>query len=472
MGRAARPAAGKSALTVRRLSGRTRLAAPGVALAAALLGAACASMGMPPGGPVDKRPPQLISVSPDSNALQVKAREVVFRFDKVVSERPRGAATLEQLVVVSPSDGPASVDWRRRSIAVRPRKGWRQNTAYTVTILPGLSDLFGNALANSIQLAFSTGSELPRGAVRGLAFDWIAQRVAVDARVEAVTAADTNLRYVATTDSTGRFALTGLPAGAFRVRVFADQNRNGVLDARELWDSITVAVTDSARREFYLFQHDSIGPRIAAVEVRDSASLRVRLDKGLLPTSQVDTKSFSLRRVKDSSAIAIIRAVPAAEYDSLATTRARFVKDSLTRADTSKAGRDALSRSDSLRLAAARDSTAEAQIAARRAARDTTRREPLPKPGRPAPLVELVLDLAEPLGVQQQLRLTVRNLTSLSGVTRSSERVFSRRPPPKDTAVSGKRGATPPKGGAAPAPTAKISPTDSTRVTPRKPELP
>jgi hypothetical protein len=326
------------------------------------------------------------------------------------------------------------------------------------------------SLNKSVQLAFSTGGDIPHGAVRGIAFDWIAQRVAIGARVEAVTGSDTSFRYISATDSTGRFALVGLPPGNFRLRVYVDQNRNGTLDSREIWDSVTVAVADSAHRDLYLFPHDSIGPRIATVEVRDSVSLRVRFDKGLAASSSVDARTFSLRRVKDSSAIVITRAVPAAEYDSLAARRTQFVRDSTARADTSKTGRAALARSDSVRLAARNDSIAQAQIAARRAARDTVKREPLPKPGRPAPRVEFVLDLGEPLVVQQPLLLSARDLTSLSGVTRSSERVFSRRPPPRDTTAT-KRGVTPPKA-RTPAPPAKVPAADSARAAPRKPASP
>ena len=430
------------------MKGRTRLAALASSFVVAIGAASCASMGTPPGGTVDKVPPALLSVSPDSNALQVRAKEVVFRFDKVISERPRGAPTLDQLVVISPSDGPSVVDWRRRSLAVRPRKGWRPSTAYTVTILPGLTDLFGNSLNKRIQVAFATGGVLPHGALRGVAFDWMAQRVAVDARVEAVTGTDTSFRYLSSTDSLGRFTLAGLPPGSFRVRVYVDQNRNGALDARELWDSVTTDVADSSRHEFYLFVHDTIGPRISQVEVRDSVSLRVRFDKGLAASSRVDSSTFSLRRVKDSSLIVIRRALPAGQYDSTAVRRTQFVKDSAARADTSRAGRAAAARTDSLRAAARSDSIAQAQIAARRAARDTVKREPPPTPGRPAPRLEFVLDLAEPLVVQQQLLLTARDVTSLSGVTRTTERAFSRRPPPKDTTAktpAAKRGAIPPK---------------------------
>ncbi len=410
-------------------------------------------MGMPPGGPADKVPPILVGVTPDTFALRVKSKEVVFRFNKVISERPRGAQTLDQLVVISPSDGAPNVDWRRQSLAIRPRKGWRANTAYTVTILPGLTDLFGNSLDKALHVTFSTGNEMPRAAVRGIAFDWSAQRVAADARVEAITGADTNFRYLAAADSTGRFALTGMPAATYRVRVYLDQNRNRILDPRELWDSTTIALADSARSDFYLFLHDSIGPRLAMVEVRDSVSLRVRFDKGLAPGSRADAATFTLQRTKDSSKIVVTRAVPAAQYDSLAGRRKRFVDDSVARADTSTTGRAAVARTDSTRAAARNDSIAQAQIAARRAARDTVKREPLPKPARAAPLSEFVLDLAEPLVPQQQLRLVAHDLTSVSGVTRSSERVFTRRPPPKDsTAAPGTRPGTRPgtKPGAAP----------------------
>ena len=48
--------------------------------------AACASMQAPPGGELTKTPPKLVVVTPDTNARDSKAREVVFRFDKVIYE--------------------------------------------------------------------------------------------------------------------------------------------------------------------------------------------------------------------------------------------------------------------------------------------------------------------------------------------------------------------------------------------------
>ncbi|HRQ78451.1 MAG TPA: hypothetical protein PLY94_07610, partial [Gemmatimonadaceae bacterium] len=57
--------------------------------------AACASQGMPPGGPPDAEIPQIVQLLPDTNAVNVRVPAVVLRFDEVVNERsaatpPRG----------------------------------------------------------------------------------------------------------------------------------------------------------------------------------------------------------------------------------------------------------------------------------------------------------------------------------------------------------------------------------------------
>src|SRR5215207_8511048 len=112
------------------------------ALLAVALG--CASQGAPPGGAPDSTPPEVLHITPDTGAVNVKPARVVFRFDEVVSERPQGATSLRDLFIISPRQGEPDVDWRRDAITVRARRGWRANTVYTVTMLPGLTDLRGN----------------------------------------------------------------------------------------------------------------------------------------------------------------------------------------------------------------------------------------------------------------------------------------------------------------------------------------
>ncbi len=146
---------GQSADVVRRL----------VALVVcATVSVACANLGTPPGGPERITPPELLSVTPDSGAVNVRPRNVVFQFDVVVSDRGGASGDLDDLFLVSPSDGRPRVRWRRSRIEVRPRRGFRPNTAYSVTLLPGpRRPARQRRLQTGRTVVFSTGPSDPRG---------------------------------------------------------------------------------------------------------------------------------------------------------------------------------------------------------------------------------------------------------------------------------------------------------------------
>lgn len=403
----------------------------------ALLAAACASMQAPTGGTLTKIPPKLVVVTPDTNARNSTAREVVFRFDKVIYEGTRGS--LEKLVVISPSEGDPIVEWRREAIVVRPKKGFRANTAFTVTLLPGLTDLQSNRAATSFQTVFATGATIPSGALRGVAFDWIGQKAIPSARVEATMPGDTAFRWQSAADSLGRFVLPNLPAGQLAIRVYVDQNSNRQLDRRELFDSVTLTLADSARRDFYMFAHDTLGPRLDLVTVVDSQTVRVKFDPPVLPGSVIDSSSFIATRMKDTTRLAIRRVTLATTFDSSAIIRQKFVTDSAARVDTTVAGRQRRATEDSLRAANVRDSISRAQVAAIRAARDTAKKEIAPKPGRSAPPTEWVIELLQPLESASITRLQsvdVKGLTSAVR-TKGTQRDFSwRRPEKKDSTAA------------------------------------
>jgi hypothetical protein len=423
--------------------GRFPLGLTTLALATAL-SAACASEGMPPGGPIDKTPPKLLTVSPESGSVHVGSKQVVtFRFDEVIGERTRDGGALDLAVIVSPSEGAPSVDWHRTYISVRSHKGWRPDVAYTVTILPGLQDLSGNVTRKAPQTVFSTGTVIPHAEVSGVAFDWAAQRVASGARIEAMIGKDTALKFTAVADSTGRFVMTTLPPGQLLLRAYVDANRNRALDSRESWDSASVSLTDTASREFYLFAHDTIGPSITDATPIDSVTLRVRFDRPLLPGAPIEASQFSLKMRDtsrtDSVPIAVRRVSSAARYDTLAQQRKLFVLDSTMRADTSAAGRRAVARKDSLVRAAQLDSASAAQVAAVKASRDTTKVVVLPKPSRPAPLSEFILELASPLPYDMFGTLSVSNAVGLTGHVHHparSKQLVLRKPAPKDSTAA------------------------------------
>jgi hypothetical protein len=237
---------------------------------------ACASPGTPPGGPVDTVAPRLLAVSPESGAVRTAPRAVIFRFDEVVSERPIGVAGLANLFLISPQEGTPVVDWSRSEVSVRPRRGWRPNTTYTVTLLPGITDLRGNASTEQHVMVFSTGAEIPQTRITGTAWDWVAAAPARGALVQAIT--PDSLVYATAADTTGEFTLAYLPVGQYLLQAFIDDNRNRALDPRERFDTTTVVLRDTVSRDFFAAVRDSVPPRITAVSVLDSVTLQVAFD--------------------------------------------------------------------------------------------------------------------------------------------------------------------------------------------------
>jgi hypothetical protein len=414
---------------------------------------ACASEQFPPGGPERHAPPKLLETIPETNAVNVKTNRAVFRFDEVVSELPSGLEHLDQLFLVSPSQrkSPVSAAWHRTHISLSPHGGFRPNTTYTITMLPGLTDLRGNTAKNGFTLTFSTGPTIPATVVRGVVFDWVKGTTAPKAMVEAWAPPDTMTIWVAVADSNGRFTLPHLPSGRYTVRGYIDQNNDRKLQTRELWDSAGVNLTDSANVELLTFLHDTIGPRISEARIVDSVTLRLTFDKGVDVSQPITPALFTLK-AKDSTVVPIVVAVSGRTYDSILTARQRVREDSVLRADSAK------------RAAAggvgARDTAAQrARNFQRQARRDSAALARQLKPSRPSPVTDAVLTLGVPLKPGAFYRVTAIGLRNLLGHPRTSFLVFTT-PKPDTTKADSLHGRRPSR----PAPRGRGShpPRDST----------
>ena len=377
-------------------------------LIALLLGGVigCASIGATPGGPLRTTPPTLVKVTPDSGATDVKDKSVIFEFDVVVSDRGPGGE-LGNLFLLSPAEGAAHVDWKRNRIEVRPRKPFRPNTAYAVTMLPGISDQRGNVLKTSRTIVFSTGPTIPPYAVYGRVFDWMSERVAGRAIVEAIRHPD-SLPYVGVSDSTGQFAVGPLDEGSYTVRGFIDNNNNRALDPGEPWDSVSIAVHGTSPfLELLLAPRDTTPPRLLTVNASDSVTFVASFDHPLDPSLPLSPPPIRVLNA-DSTALRIASVTTRATFDSI--QRARLDSIALHEV-TARAGGDTTRRPIT------------------RA--DTTRLVPQPsaamKPSRPAPPKDLVvrLDPATPMRPNASYRIIAVNVRGLLGPPRTSDRVIT-----------------------------------------------
>jgi hypothetical protein len=405
------------------------------AVVAALCG--CAQPMPPPGGPPDTAVPKLLKTEPESGAVNVRPKSIVLTFDEVIAERGGGgggsgggANGMASFVVLSPVSGETMVGWSRDQLIVRPTKGFRPNAVYTLTLLPGISDLRNNTVKQGRTIVFATGPEIPDTRITGQAFDWVKAQPIAKGFVEAVRVADSTV-YVGVTDSIGRFSLEHVPPGDYRVVAVLDANGNRKRDGREAYDSAAVRLTDSARVELLAFVHDTLGPRVSQLALKDSVTLQLTFDQPLLPSLALTPALFSMVGA-DSSSIPVARVLTVPVADSLAKAEAAQRADSLARADTSaaaRAKRDSAAKAPTPAKAPGAGLPATAVLdTARTPARgglkaDSVKAAP-PKPSKPSPLSDLVLKLERPLSPATRYGLRLSGVQGLLGASRASERFF------------------------------------------------
>jgi len=320
--------------------------------------------------------------------------------------------TLADLFLISPRDGVPNVAWHRSTVDVKPSRGFRPNTVYTITMLLGTTDLRGNVRNTGKMIVFSTGPQIPASRLTGVVFNWVSGSVAQHAFVEARPATDTSTDFVAAGDSTGAFVFANLAPGLYKIRGFTDENNNKGLDAHEAWDTATVSLTDSAHVELFAFPHDSVAPRLTEVGIRDSVTLELIFDRAIDPNQRLTPDMIDIKR-SDSSQVAVL--------------------------SVAKGG----------------------------AMGDTTAAIAGPRPTRPTPSSSLLVRLAVPLRQATTLRIRALGIRSLDGIARTSERAALVDPnPPARTPP-----AVPPPG-APTTPPPKTRPPTTPRPTPPPPPPP
>ena len=381
-----------------------------IALAAASLfasvGTACANRGaQPPGGPEDREPPRVARVTPDSGSTSQRPGAVEFRFDETVSDRP-SRGELNQYFLISPSDGDPRVSWHRSRVTVRPRRAFRPNTAYTITLLPGLADLRGNTMTEGAVTVFSTGPDFPRFGIVGRIFDWASEHPAPGALIQAISHPD-SVVYLATSDSLGAFSIGPFGPGRYTLRGILDRNNNRALDAGEAWDSTTFVITVSRpTAELLAIPRDTIPPRISEATAADSTTIRLTFDRPINPAQTLTPALFRIQRA-DSTTLTIAEVVG---------SRAA------ARADSSAPG--------------APPSVVPLPPANAPARAPAVPLPPSPRPSRPAPETGVVLKVASPTRLEAgaTYRATALEIQNLLGRPGTSARTFTApRPTPRDS---------------------------------------
>jgi len=366
---------------------------------------------------------------------------VRFFFDERISEQI-GDGGLESAVTVSPRTGDVRVSRSGDAISVQLEGGFRPGLVYRVTLLPVVTDLFGNRTTQPFEVVFSTGGDPDVTAtLAGEVWDRLSGQGVNGAVVQAV--GRDSLVNIAQADRQGVFAFRYLPPGDFVVTAFQDNDRDRTPGARESNGSVSTSLVagDTAVVEIPILAPDTTPAVLGAARALDSVTIVVDFDDFLDPGASADQVGVRLTR-EDGDAPLVARLLHEREYgeyvDQVADSFARL--DSIDAAAARAVAPVQLpdSAADSLAAAPAPDSAVQVPAPTRRAAppRLTGSTGNRGQSGRSRPARRLVGLLDGPLvpEVEYTLRATsVVNINGLAGGGGEVTLVCEPPPPPSDS---------------------------------------
>ena len=264
---------------------------------------ACARQGFPPGGPVDRTPPQIVRTYPEQGAVRVPLDATI---EIEFSERVR-PGTVEDVLFLSPAPlEPLKLKWKGKRLLIHVPGGLRPARTYVLTIGAGARDLRNNMMRESVLLAFSTGDSLDRGRIGGSV--WSAEGRATGVLVAAY---DLNERpqpdpardgadYFSQTGEDGRFTLGFLRRSRYRVFAWEDRDANRLWSVGEEAIGVPwrdVSLLDSLSCDGVLLRLaalDTVAPRPVDARSPDSRHVDIRLSERADAERSADWSAFVL----------------------------------------------------------------------------------------------------------------------------------------------------------------------------------
>lgn len=226
-------------------------------VAAALLLAACASIGRPEGGPRDMTPPVMVSSTPAPGSVNVSNGRIDIIFDENITlDDP-----MNKIVVSPPQKKQAQISSNGRRVRITLRDSLRDSTTYTVDLADAVRDLNEGNILDGLAIDFSTGPSIDTLMISGIVVEGRtlepAQGMIVG--VYSTPVADTALTTlpmdrITKTNALGRFTIRNLKPGNYRVFAINDLNHDFH------WD----------RSEDIAFLDRDISPSAMAIELTDT----------------------------------------------------------------------------------------------------------------------------------------------------------------------------------------------------------
>ncbi len=246
----------------------------------------CANQLPPPGGPVDRTPPEIISIFPESGTINFKKNFIEVKFSEYVDKR-----TFQDALFISPAlEETPEFDWSGKSVRVKFANPLDENLTYVITIGTDVKDLNNqNRLSDAFSIAFSTGDKIDNGSIEGKIFTDEPQGMMIFAynkKDTLINPAQRKPKYISQTGTTGNFSLKGLASGEYRIFAVKDEFGDLLYSIGE--DKIGIPFQDVVLSDedtlfqnlnFFITVEDTTPPRFVSANMTDKNHILIEFSE-------------------------------------------------------------------------------------------------------------------------------------------------------------------------------------------------
>lgn len=195
---------------------------------------ACASTGIPDGGPYDETPPKFVRATPEPNATNNKRKKISIEFDEYIKLDKAS----EKVIISPPQNEAPEVKVSGHRVLVEFFDTLRENTTYTIDFGDAIVDNNEDNPLGNFAYAFSTGEHIDTMEVSGtvLAAENLEPvkgiQVGLHKNLEDSAFVKLPFDRISRTDSRGHFTIRGVAPGKYRIYALMDGNQNYLFDSK------------------------------------------------------------------------------------------------------------------------------------------------------------------------------------------------------------------------------------------------
>ncbi len=262
----------------------------------------CAKISSPPGGPIDKTDPSVISTIPRGDSINIPGDDKIsIRFSENINKK-----TIDGAIFISPRfSGETKYKWKSQTLNIILPDSFADSTTYIVNVGASVSDLRGNKMENSFIFAFSTGDKINKGRISGAVFKDSKPYPNASIglfeflRPDSLTQFDSTYPpYLTQSGKSGEYSFEYIPDGEFFVIAFNDKNKDQLFNYPQeifgLPDRIADVSVDRGEPDidFFMQEEDTAAIEILSTTITADRLLKVRF------SSKVSSDSLRENRNK------------------------------------------------------------------------------------------------------------------------------------------------------------------------------